>query len=496
MTTRRLFVALFLLALFTMAVRETLDPDMWWHLRTGEYILQEGLPRQDIFSFTVPDHAWVTHEWLSQLFMWLVYQVGGLPGLIVVFAAIITLTFGLVYLCCDGRPYLAAFVVLLVAVASAITWGARPQMFNLLLTAVFVFVVEGVRSGRLGRRWFWLLPALMVLWVNLHSGYLLGVVLLATYVVGEAAEQWLGGRFPGRGTTTTTRPHLDSQSIRTLALATGASFLAALLNPSGYVIWIYPFETLGSSAMQAYIQEWQPPDFHFAIFWPFAALFFLGIVSWWAGYRAGGSAPAGSDVLLFLGTGAAGLLSARHIPLFAIVAAPIVCRSLWLALAGTRLERALLPTTRQKPPGRVLALANWLLLLLAVLGAALWTSSKIMANDAAIAERYPVAAVDYLQASGLASQPGYNQYGWGGYLIWRGLPVFVDGRADVYGDPFLFYYLQTFELADNWQEPLDDYQVAYVLMDRGSPLTTLLATSDAWREAYSDAQAQIFVRVP
>lgn len=173
-----------------------------------------------------------------------------------------------------------------------------------------------------------------------------------------------------------------------------------------------------------------------------------------------------------------------------------MCRSLWLALAGTRLERALLPTTRQKPPGRVLALANWLLLLLAVLGAALWTSSKIMANDAAIAERYPVAAVDYLQASGLASQPGYNQYGWGGYLIWRGLPVFVDGRADVYGDPFLFYYLQTFELADNWQEPLDDYQVAYVLMDRGSPLTTLLATSDAWREAYSDAQAQIFVRVP
>lgn len=76
MSTRRLFVALFLLALFTMAVRETLDPDMWWHLRTGEYILQEGLPRQDIFSFTVPDHAWVTHEWLSQLFMWLVYQVG------------------------------------------------------------------------------------------------------------------------------------------------------------------------------------------------------------------------------------------------------------------------------------------------------------------------------------------------------------------------------------------------------------------------------------
>ncbi|MEJ2748246.1 MAG: hypothetical protein P8183_10115, partial [Anaerolineae bacterium] len=129
MSTRRLFVFLFVLALLAMGVRETLDPDMWWHLRTGEYILQAGIPRHDVFSFTVPHHEWVTHEWLSQVFMWLVYQWAGLPGLMVVFAALIALTFWLVYRCSVGRPYLAAFVTLLAAITSAIVWGARPQIF-------------------------------------------------------------------------------------------------------------------------------------------------------------------------------------------------------------------------------------------------------------------------------------------------------------------------------------------------------------------------------
>jgi len=193
MTVRRLFTALFLVALFAMAVRETLDPDMWWHLRTGEYILQAGIPRQDVFSFTVPDHEWITHEWLSQVFMWGVYRIGGLAGLIVVFALLITLTFWLVYLVTPGRPFLAAFVVLLAAFAAAIVWGARPQIFNLLLTAVFVYLIERFKDRQIGRRALWLLPVLSCLWANLHSGYLLGVVLLGAYTAGEALQQWRGG---------------------------------------------------------------------------------------------------------------------------------------------------------------------------------------------------------------------------------------------------------------------------------------------------------------
>lgn len=481
--TKRLFVALFAIALFTMAVRETLDPDMWWHLRTGEYILQNGIPAQDVFTFTVPQNAWVTHEWLSQLIMWLVYLAGGLPGLILFFAALIALTYWLLYLACAGRPYLAAFIVLLSAITSAIVWGARPQIFNLLLTAVFVLIVERVKDGQWRVHTLWWLPLLTLVWANLHSGYLLGVVLLGTYAVGEVAQRWLA--MPTERT-------LKGTAVSHLFAVAIVGFLAAAVNPSGIELWIYPFLTLGSGPMQAYILEWHSPDFHQTYFWPFAAMLALGVLGWVFQKER----PTFTDLLLFLGTGAAGLLSARHIPLFAIVAAPVLARS-WLSvgLHPKGLIRGTGKNEDKKPLGSLFVALNWLLLMVAVGTAVIWSLTKISGNEAAIAARYPVAAVDYLAASGLDEARGYNSYNWGGYLIWRGVPVFVDGRADVYGDPFLLYYRRTFDVRPGWQEPLDEYDVDYVLMEAGSPLTAVLAASPDWTEVYADNLAQIFVRV-
>jgi hypothetical protein len=480
MTIRRLFVTLFALALVAMPMRETLDPDMWWHLRTGEVIWQSGIPRHDIFSFTVPHHEWVTHEWLSQLLMWLVYLAGGWPGLIVVFALLTAVSFWLVYKCCAGQPYLAAFVVLLAAIASAIVWGVRPQIFNILLAALFVYVVERVKDGQVNGRWLWALPFVTLVWANLHSGYLLGVVLLGTYTAGGGLERYLG--LADERTFSPAR-------LRQMALVTVGSFLLAAVNPSGPGLWLYPFETLGSPAMQGYIQEWHSPNFHLVYFWPFAALVGLGGIGW----AFSPQRPTWSDLLLFCGTAFAGLVSARHIPLFAVVAAPIVCRhlqgtitALWDGGQRTEDGRKSLPS--------VLAGLNWLLVGLAVVGVVVWSASVIVANETAVAERYPVAAVDFLETEGLADAPGYNSYNWGGYLIWRGLPVFVDGRADVYGDDFLFYYLQTFEVRANWRQPLDEHEVVYVLIEPGSPLTAVLTLDEQWHSVYQDEIAQIFLR--
>lgn len=479
MSVRRLFVLLFLIALFAMSVRETLDPDMWWHLRTGEVILATGIPQQDIFSFTVPNNAWVTHEWLSQVFMWLVYEVGGLPALIVVFAALTALSFWLVYAVCEARPFLAAFVVLLAALASAIVWGARPQIFNLLGTAVFVYIVERVRRGDWSARVLWTLPLLTVLWANLHSGYLLGVVLLGTYAGGGIFDRWLGLDEGG----------LDWPALRQLVAVTAVCFLAAALNPSGPELWIYPFLTLGSNAMQVYIQEWQSPDFHQAPFWPFAAMLALGFVAMAFSRRR----PSWTDLLLFGGTALAGLMSARHIPLFALVAAPILVRHTRSSLTNYLPAALLDDGDFAERPSRPFAILNWALLLVALLGTVGWTAQTVAENEAAIAARYPVTAVDYLEESGLADAHGYNSYNWGGYLIWRGVPVFVDGRADVYYDDFLLFYLQAYEARRSWREPLETYDVDYVLMERGSRLSNLLLASGEWQLAYEDDVAQILI---
>ena len=477
MTTRRLFTTLFLLALFAMAVRATIDPDMWWHLRTGAYILQAGIPRQDVFSYTVPNHAWVTHEWLSQVVLWGVYVAGGMPALILSTAALITLTFALIYYSSPGRPYLAAFVTLLAAIASSIVWGARPQMFNLLLLALFIYLLEAYRSGRLSARALWVFLPLTALWANLHSGYLVGIVLLAAVVVGESWQRLT------RGTDAFTWAQ-----IRRLALTTLLSFLAAALNPNGPALWLYPFATLGSGAMQAHIQEWLSPDFHLPIFWAFAGMMMLGVLS----LSLSRARPTWTDMLLLLGTFAAGLLSARHIPIFALVATPVICRHLLLATANTPLH-AIFAGSHPAPKGA--PALNWLLILLSLLVVTAWSARVIQDNDAAIADHFPVRAVDYLIAHDMDQAHGYNSYGWGGYLIWRGLPVFVDGRADVYRDDFLLYYLKTLELQPDWDAPLRQFDVDYVLMERGAPLTTLLASQPDWQEAYADAVAQIFVKV-
>ncbi len=138
---------------------------------------------------------------------------------------------------------------------------------------------------------------------------------------------------------------------------------------------------------------------------------------------------------------------------------------------------------------------NWILLLIMALVAAVWIASKIQTNEQAIATRFPVAAVDYLETSGLDQGHGYNSYNWGGYMIWRGLPVFVDGRADVYGDDFLFNYRRTFDLTDRWRLPLDEYNVAFVLIEQASPLANLLEASSDWEQAYSDDVASLYLRV-
>jgi hypothetical protein len=305
-------------------------------------------------------------------------------------------------------------------------------------------------------------------------------VLLVAYVAGNILQQWRGGG----------ERALSWSDIRYLGVVTVLSFFAAGLNPNGAELWVYPFLTLGSSAMQVYIQEWHSPDFHVNIFWPFVVMLALGVLSLIFTRKR----PSWDELLLFGGTAAAGLLSARNIPLFAIVSAPIIGRHVLSSLEGTAVCPLLSGEKQSPPPISGMKALNWVIFIAAACGVLLWTADKIGGNQAAIVERYPVEAVNYLEANGLADAPGYNSYNWGGYLIWRGLPVFVDGRADVYGDPFLFYYLQAFEVGRNWREPLNDYQVQYVLMEKDAPLMTLLQASGQWREVYSDDVAQIFVR--
>lgn len=466
------------MGLFAMGVRETIDPDMWWHLQTGEFILSKGVPDRDIFSFTVFGEPWIAHEWLSQLLLWLVYALAGLPGLIIAFALVILLIFGLLYQASDvgNRPFLPVFLTLWAALASALVWGARPQMFNLLLGASFILILEWVRQQRLRPIWLWMLVPLTMLWANLHSGYLFGIVLAATFAAGEIGQQWW---------QPTRKTGLRWPQLRLLIIVIVLSFLAAAFNPNGIALWSYPFFTLGSHVMQTYIREWRAPYWQGVEFWPFFLLVAYGLVSLSIFVFSKRRWPYWSDVLLFAGTAVASFVSRRHIPLFAIVTVPILVR--WTTPFWPTISLAM---ETAKPFRRL----NLLLATLVLVAVVARTAVVIGQNEDVIAAHYPVAAVDFLEENGLVRARGYNSYNWGGYLIWRGLPVFVDGRADVYGDAFLLQYRETFEGQANWERPLILFDVSYVLIEPNSRLSHLLENSPNWQLGYEDGLAQIFLR--
>jgi hypothetical protein len=456
------------------------DPDLWWHLRTGDVIVNQGLPTQDIFSFTVTDHRWITHEWLSQVFLWGVWSLGGAPLLTVVFGTITVAAFFIAYRI-GGGGLPVAWLTALASIAAGISTGVRPQMFNLLGMALTLLILEKVRRGVWDTARLWWLVPLIVIWANFHSGFFVGLAACAVYAVGEALERRRGSATPTMTAAQSTR----------VALLTVASFAAAILNPSGWRLWTYPFETLGSDAMRDFIVEWHSPNFHNPLFWPFAALLVAAVV-----VAATVRPPLRfTQALLLVGTGLAGLQSMRHISLFAIVAVACLGEPLTELVRSRRNARASAATPAKVAVRRgPVALIGTLSATLGILVAAVFAQAAIANNDTAVASTYPVEAVDWLETNGYQNQRGFNDYAWGGYLIWRGFDVYIDGRADVYGDEFLSEYADAFRGKAGWAEPLDRYDVDWILLDEDRGLVPVLDESNDWSRVYEDDLAVVFAR--
>jgi len=467
---RRIFPIVLFTGVASLAVQHTVDPDMWWHLRTGELIVSSGIPRQDVFSYTASANEWVAHEWLSQVVMWLTYRAGGLVALMILFAVIVTATFAIVYRMSPGKPNIASLATLVAAGGTAAVWGVRVQLVNLLLLAVFLLLLERRKDGSIGG-WVWFaFPALTLLWVNLHSGYLLGVAALGAYLAGELIELKTTHHDPRT---------LPARDVARLGASIASCLGAALVNPNGARMLVYPFETLGSTVQRRFITEWHPPSPDQPVFWLLVLLVLFGI----GGMLRSPARPSATELLMFAGTAVGAALSARNVPIFAVVAGPILARH-WSAALGF--------VERERPRGRLDRQTALAATAIAALGIAV-AATTIASNDEAVDASLPVAAVDWLDDRS-GSGRVFNAYGWGGYLIWRGYPVFIDGRADVYRDQGLLDFAAIYYAADGWQGKLDAAAVDYVLVERGSTLGQVLRGDPGWQTAYEDRIATVFTR--
>ena len=472
-TFRRVFPLAFFLMIFVLAVRQSvfIDPDLWWHLQAGQdIVLTKTIPHVDIYSFTKAGSEWVTHEWLSEVLIYGIYRATGWGGLLFIFSGLVTLGLYIIYRRSEGKPYVAAMAVLLAAASSSPLFGIRPQMITFLFASIYIALLSRYERDGRSRSLWWMAP-MMLLWVNLHAGYALGLALIGLYLVKLVIDRkW--------------------QLLRPLALLLLICTAVVPLNPNGLRMFSYPFETLTSPAMAAYIEEWASPDFHKVMFLPLALLIFMLMGS----LSLSNKRASAGELFLLIVTGFGALRSARHIPIFALIAAPILARHLWDLLTERGWEKRL---TSPELPAAAGALAFSLIFLLAPASLGIFRVQHFVANQPAYeAKNYPVAAVNYLSANRLPG-PIYNRYGWGGYLIRRLYPdyrVYIDGRADVYGDAFMVETMKTFDGHAQWREPLDRLAVRTVLIPPNAPLSSLLRQDDQWKKVYEDRQAVIFTR--
>jgi hypothetical protein len=268
--------------------------------------------------------------------------------------------------------------------------------------------------------------------------------------------------------------------------------LAVIANPNGARMYIYPFETLTSSAMQAYIQEWFSPDFHRPewqpLAWMFLALFGLAV------FARRQHVPL-AKVLLTLLFGYMALRSMRHVPLFVITAVPVLAE---LAQAAFEPARSALESLTSSPVRKAPRLPGWasiLIILFALLAAGGRFVSVINGQSGVERGTFPAAAVDWI----IANHPDgniYNTYSWGGYLTWRlqEYPVFIDGRADLYGDQFIESFLKIYRASPGWQESLSGNGVDLALVEKDSSIENALAQSPDWKLVFYDENSLLFQR--
>ena len=468
-------VAVALAAALPYVLKTAADHDLWWHVKTGQMILeQRGLPDADPFSFTAPGAPWTNHEWLADVVLAVVYDAGGDQALSLLRTGLLLAAMaGLALLLWNRLPH-PLFVLggCLLAGPLFRVVNLRPHSYTYLFVVVLLLTLEAsVRRPKL----LWLLPPLMVLWTNLHGGFVLGLGILT---LGLAAR-WCGLESPA--------PAPNRRERRLLLAVFGASLVAPLFNPYGLGLFAYLGRELGAD--HSIILEWQGiwsfPQYRLQ----FLLLVLLPIVGLALTRRL---RPLMPIVLLAIST-AATLVHGRFLILLVIFSSLVTFSAVSTLLrrylphgSGALLQRLTTPRWA------------WTLVALPLLASVLQVAVDVKKQGLRlhIPFHIPVVACEFLQQHDL----GPNlllRLDWGGYAIWHLYPryrVSADGRnLTVYDEEFVDELLRAYD-DGRFAEYSRRYDVDVILSESAGPTYEELRSHEGWVPIHQDRLATVFVR--
>ncbi len=480
---RRLTTLFSLLAAFSSSFwlfsYVTADPDLWGHLKFGLDSWAAGrLADTDPYSFTALGNTWINHEWLAEISFALAYLALGSPGLILGKLLLGFVLVALMWMACRtraGEPLAFALVMMPAAATVAPGFMVRPQLFSFVFFALFVLLLHEKLTQ--GKDRLFLLPLLTVLWINLHGGVLMGLALVFVAACWQTFSRIV---FRGKDT-----------GLGSLWLWFSASCLATLANPYGVRLLVFLYETV---TLSRDITEWEPVPLwenSFLDLKLLIALFLILLVLRRKSVR-------GWEVMGIAMTLVAALKHQRHMPFFAIAAAPFLVAG--LSALGARI--------REKSPKFALTAVSWhaLTVALAILfgyqvamGAAVYRSSRMQVIvDPRV---YPVRAVRFMNENKIHGNL-VVPFDWGEYALWHLYPrslVSMDGRFDTsYPAGVIEDHFQAQAGPGAWMDLLAKYPGATVSMAPRLPgwkeLILSRAPVSGWVLVYEDHNSLILLR--
>jgi hypothetical protein len=447
------------------------DPDLWWHLKTGELILlTHRLPIADTYSYTAAGLPWISIEWLAEVFFASVFKFDGLRGLealMAVLAALVMLSlywFATLRSTNSTAAFLASAALLGMANGS---FNLRPQMLGFLFLTVTLICLERFRQGH--RKAVWFLPPLYLIWINTHGSWIVGLGTIFVYLAAGLITVDVGS-LSGRKWSEVERIQLEAVLLLCL--------VAISITPYGTELARYPFLYSGSSLPVNFslISEWQPMPFNIlpgrvflGILLGFLLIQFLVRFRWHT-----------AELLLFFFGTAMACLHVRFLLLFVPFFIPLLATTIanWLPAYDRRNDQPAVNAV----------------LIGAVIGAIVWSFPQRSFVQARVAERFPVNALEYMNHHTVPT-PLFNTYDFGGYLVWSGHTVFVDGRADLFETAgVLGNYSQIAHLEPGAMKVLASYGVRSCLLGRDDRLAGLLAILPDWQNVYSDELSVLYVK--
>jgi hypothetical protein len=497
-------VVLFSLSYSALSSRLLGDAGLGWHIRNGELMLRtRAVTGVDVFSYTMSGRPWVAWEWLYDVIIGAIHKRLGLNGVVFFTAVVIAFTFALVFgtLLARGSLVQISLVLLLLAMGAAmIHFLARPHVLSWLFTLVWFCLLDSAEISAGQRKRLFFLPLLMLLWVNLHGGFLFGLALLGLYGAAAVIRYWRNKDSQDRRTA--------ALWIRQLTAVAVLSFLATFLNPQGYKLHVHIYHYLSDRFLMNHIDEFRSPDFHGIAQECFAVLLVVTIIA----FQVAHGKVRASQLLVVLFASYSGLYASRNLPvasiLLILVAGPLIS-----AAARDAASNAEFPNRTRSFLARCGAFSWRMASLEQSLCGHLWPAAALIfgllicIHGGRIGphqlmsahfddKRFPVQAAAVIAERGI-QEPIFTLDSWGGYFIYRFYPnmkVFVDDRHDLYGERFLRDYLTAIRLAPGWDQILKQQHINWVLMPRGSSLANMLEVTRRWRIVYSDQLAVLLER--